>query len=56
MSRATFDKAVADDDLKKWILSQQQADQDKWKIDLRPPSFVTRRNKIRGRNELRRVP
>ena len=24
MSRATFDKAIADDDLKKWILSQQR--------------------------------
>ena len=29
MSRATFDKAVADNDLKTWILKQQQADGDK---------------------------
>ncbi len=47
MSRATFDKAVADEDLKKWILSQQQADQDKWKIDS-TPSFVINGTKSEG--------
>ena len=47
MSRATFDKAVADDDLKKWILAQQQADQDKWKIDS-TPSFVINGMKYAG--------
>jgi protein-disulfide isomerase len=47
MSRATFDKAVADDDLKKWILSAQQADQDKWKIDS-TPSFVINGTKYAG--------
>src|ERR1700749_4412889 len=39
MSRATFDKAIGDTDLRAWILKQQQADQDKWKIDS-TPSFV----------------
>jgi len=47
MSRATFDKAVTDDDLKKWILQQQQADQDKWKIDS-TPSFVIDGTKYAG--------
>jgi protein-disulfide isomerase len=39
MSRPTFDKAVSDGELRTWILKQQQADQDKWKIDS-TPSFV----------------
>jgi protein-disulfide isomerase len=39
MSRATFDKAIADTDLRNWILAQQQADQDRWKIDS-TPSFI----------------
>jgi protein-disulfide isomerase len=39
MSRVTFDKAVADTDLRSWILAQQQQDQDHWKIDS-TPSFV----------------
>jgi protein-disulfide isomerase len=47
MSRATFDKAIADDDLKKWILTQQQSDQDKWKIDS-TPSFVINGTKYSG--------
>ena len=47
MSRATFDKAVADDNLKTWILKQQQADQDKWKIDS-TPSFVINGTKYAG--------
>jgi protein-disulfide isomerase len=47
MSRATFDKAIADDDLKSWILKQQQADQDKWKIDS-TPSFVINGTKYAG--------
>jgi protein-disulfide isomerase len=47
MNRATFDKAVADDDLKNWILKQQQADQDKWKIDS-TPSFVINGTKYAG--------
>jgi protein-disulfide isomerase len=47
MNRATFDKAIADDDLKKWILKQQQADQDKWKIDS-TPSFVINGTKYTG--------
>ena len=55
MSRATFDKAVADNDLKNWILKQQQADQDKWKIEL-DSQLRDQRNQIRGRDELRRVP
>ena len=47
MSRTTFDKAVADDELKNWILKQQQADQDKWKIDS-TPSFVINGTKYEG--------
>jgi protein-disulfide isomerase len=47
MSRATFDKAIADDDLKNWILKQQQAAQDKWKIDS-TPSFVINGTKYAG--------
>jgi protein-disulfide isomerase len=47
MSRATFDKAVGDNDLKTWILKQQQADQDKWKIDS-TPSFVINGTKYTG--------
>lgn len=47
MSRATFDKAVADNDLRAWILKQQQADQDKWKIDS-TPSFVINGTKATG--------
>jgi len=47
MSRATIDKAVADDDLKAWILKQQQADQEKWKIDS-TPSFVVNGTKYSG--------
>ncbi len=39
MNRATFDKAIADDGLKTWIIRQQQAFTDKWKIDS-TPSFV----------------
>jgi protein-disulfide isomerase len=47
MSRATFDKAVADDDLKKWILQQKQDDEDHWKIDS-TPSFVINGTKYAG--------
>jgi protein-disulfide isomerase len=47
MGRATFDKAVGDNDLKTWILKQQQADQDKWKIDS-TPSFVINGTKYAG--------
>jgi protein-disulfide isomerase len=47
MSRATFDKAVADSSLRDWILQQQQADQEKWKIDS-TPSFVINGTKYAG--------
>jgi len=47
MSRSTFDKAVVDTELKTWILKQQQADQDKWKIDS-TPSFVVNGTKYTG--------
>ena len=47
MSRATFDKAIADNDLKTWILKQQQADGDKWQIDS-TPSFVINGTKYSG--------
>ena len=47
MSRPTFDKAVADADLRNWLLKQQQADTDKWKIDS-TPSFVINGQKYAG--------
>jgi protein-disulfide isomerase len=47
MSRATFDKAITDDNLKTWILKQQQADQNQWKIDS-TPSFVIDGTKYAG--------
>jgi protein-disulfide isomerase len=47
MSRATFDQAVADTDLRNWILQQQQLDQDRWKIDS-TPSFVINGQKYAG--------
>ena len=47
MSRATFDQAIADSDLRNWILQQQQADQDRWKIDS-TPSFVINDQKYAG--------
>ena len=40
MSRATFDKAVADDDLKSWIAEQQQADSDRWKVNATPTFII----------------
>ena len=39
MSRATFDAAIANTELKDWILTQQQADQTKYKISA-TPSFA----------------
>jgi protein-disulfide isomerase len=47
MSRETFDKAIADNALRTWILQQQQADQDRWKIDS-TPSFVINGQKYSG--------
>ena len=47
MARATFDQAIADTDLRSWILAQQQADQDRWKIDS-TPSFVINGQKTAG--------
>ncbi len=55
MSRPTFDQAIADTELKNWILQQQQADQDRWKIEL---DSELRDQWPEGcrRDELRRVP
>jgi protein-disulfide isomerase len=47
MSRPTFEQAIADSDLRSWILQQQQADQDRWKIDS-TPSFVINGQKYAG--------
>jgi protein-disulfide isomerase len=47
MSRATFDKAITDDDLRNWILQEQKADQDHWGIDS-TPSFVINGQKYAG--------
>jgi protein-disulfide isomerase len=47
MSRSTFDKAIGDTDLRNWILSEQKADSEKWKIDS-TPSFVVNNQKYAG--------
>jgi protein-disulfide isomerase len=47
MSRQTFDKAIGDTGLRDWIVQQQKADTDKWKIDS-TPSFVINGQKYAG--------
>ena len=47
MSRQTFDKAIGDTALRDWILQEQKADTDKWKIDS-TPSFVINGQKYAG--------
>lgn len=47
MSRDTFNDAIADGDLRDWILKQQQSDQDLFKIDS-TPSFVIDGKKYAG--------
>jgi protein-disulfide isomerase len=47
MSRVTFDKAIGDKGLRDWILNEQKADSDKWKIDS-TPSFVVNGQKYAG--------
>jgi protein-disulfide isomerase len=47
MSRETFDKAIGDTGLRDWIVQQQKADTDTWKIDS-TPSFVINGQKYAG--------
>ena len=47
MSRGTFDKAIGDTGLRDWIIAQQKADTDRWKIDS-TPSFVINNQKYAG--------
>jgi len=47
MGRQTFDKAIGDTDLRGWIIQQQKADTDQWKIDS-TPSFVINGQKYAG--------
>jgi len=47
MSRTTFDKAVGDNDLRTWILTEQKSESAKWKIDS-TPSFVVNNQKYAG--------
>jgi predicted DsbA family dithiol-disulfide isomerase len=47
MSRDTFNKAIADDSLRNWILQQQKRDESVWKIDS-TPSFVIDGKKYSG--------
>jgi len=47
MSRTTFDKAIGDTGLRDWIIEQQKADSDQWKIDS-TPSFVINNQKYAG--------
>ena len=55
MGRDTFDKAIADSDLRNWILQQQQRDQNSFQIDF-DFEFRDRWEEVRWRDELRRVP
>ena len=47
MARATFDTAIANTELKNWIVAQQTADQTKYGIDA-TPSFVINGKKTSG--------
>jgi protein-disulfide isomerase len=47
MSRQTFDAAIGDTGLRDWIIQQQKADSEKWKIDS-TPSFVINNQKYAG--------
>jgi len=47
MSRSTFDQAIADADLRNWIVQQAQEDQTRWKIDS-TPSFLINGQKHSG--------
>lgn len=47
MSRQTFDKAIGDTALREWIVQEQKADTEKWKIDS-TPSFVVNGQKYSG--------
>jgi protein-disulfide isomerase len=47
MSRDTYNKAIADDGLRNWILQQQKQDETVWKIDS-TPSFVIDGKKYAG--------
>jgi protein-disulfide isomerase len=47
MSRQTFDKAIGDTGLRDWIIQQQKADTEQWKIDS-TPSFVINGQKYAG--------
>ena len=47
MSRTTFDKAIGDTSLRDWIVQQQKADTQEWKIDS-TPSFVINNQKYAG--------
>ncbi len=40
MGRPTFDKAVADDGLRKWILEQQRADETRWQVNSTPTFII----------------
>jgi protein-disulfide isomerase len=47
MNRAAFDKAIADTELRDWIIAQAASAQQKWKIDA-TPSFVVNGQKFSG--------
>lgn len=47
MNRAGFDKAVADTELRDWIIAQARTAQQQWKIDA-TPSFVVNGQKFSG--------
>ena len=47
MNRAGFDKAIADTELRDWIIAQARTAQQQWKIDA-TPSFVVNGQKFSG--------
>lgn len=47
MNRASFDKAIADTELRDWIIAQARTAQQQWKIDA-TPSFVVNGQKFSG--------
>ena len=47
MNRAGFDKAIADTELRDWIIAQARTAQQQWKIDA-TPSFVVNGQKVSG--------
>ncbi len=48
MSKATFDKAVADDDLKKWIIAEEKKVGERWSVDSTPTFIINGEKHVGG--------